>query len=1203
MLTAVWERSFLAGRRGSCALAMAGAVLLSSSLVAQVDSGSVVGVVRDVSGAVVPNSQITLTSQDTGFTVNTTANSQGEYTFSPVKIGVYTVTVDSSGFSRFEHKNVTVSVQQRVLVDAALAPGQTSQVVTVTGDAPQLQTQDASVGQIIDAKKIVDLPLNGRNFTFLAQLSAGVTQNQADTRGMGATGSFAANGTRPAQNNYLLDGIDNNSNLVDFLNGTSYAVLPPPDAIQEFRIQTSNYSAEIGRAAGAVLNATTKSGSNALHGSAWEFVRNNALDANLYFALPGTPKGHFSQNQFGGTLGGPIIRNHTFLFGDYQGLRNDQAQTVSASVPTALEQSSGFTNFSELLQATTSRDVLGRTFRIGTILDPATTRPVTCGVPDAVTAVTVSCGTSAAGTVIGYARTPFDATNNIIPASRLDPNAMKLLSLFPGPTSSGTLNNYVSSRQGTNTTNSYDVRLDQLFREKDAGFARFSYLRNPQYVPGPFAGIADGGSFAQGTTSSTAYGAVLGETHTFSPTLINEVRAGMNRLEASRLQPNSGVQGIPAQFGIQGVQQSSVNGGLGRYTINSLALGSVSYLPSVEYSTVLQFSDDLTKTMGRSTLKAGYTWQNLRFSVLQPVAARGNFTYNGAFTDIPTQTSGNTGIAQLLLTPTATTVPGGTNLLGGAESVQASNINNTDMKRTYNGAYFQDDYKATQSLTLNFGLRWDWFGPLIERRGQQSNFQPLAGGGANYLFGPAYCNSQFSAAFYAAAIKDKVNIVCSGQAGLQTVQWGNFAPRVGLAFQVSPRLVARAGYGIFYGGFENSSQYTFGAFPNQFALTYTNTTPNQSIVYPDGATGTLENGLSHISLVPSQVSPSGVSVQGEDYHIRTPYNQNYNLSMQYQISQNQSFQLSYVGNVTRHLGVYIAPNRPSQILRPGQNSLSFSPFPDFATGGNYTTFEGMGNYNSLQATYDRRFARGLSVLANFTYSRCMTNGRDFLNATAIGSFRAATLPGFGIAGDYGKCDFDIPRVLHVSGTYELPVGTGRQFMNHSGALVNALLGGWATNWIFVTEDGQPGTIRCSVTTTTTYGCFVNRVSGTNPYAATAVNPAGYSVRNFLNPAAFANAPVATVNGQTDYSPLGGGPSQFRGPAYRRLDFSIFKNFRVSERFTAQFRAEAFNLTNTPNFSNPSTTSLATPASFGQITTLRDGSNGNRQIQLAGKLYF
>ncbi len=1203
MLRSVSAISTLAVKRGVFLLAFATAVLLSPPAVAQVDSGSVVGVVRDASGALIPHAQVTLTGQDTGSVTKVTANGEGEYTFSPVKIGVYTVAVDAPGFGRFEHKNVTVAVQQRVLVEASLAPGEAAQTIVVTDDAPQLQTQDASVGQIVDAKKIVDLPLNGRNFTFLAQLSAGVTQNQADTRGMGATGSFAANGARPAQNNYLLDGIDNNSNLVDFLNGTSYAVLPPPDAIQEFRIQTGNYSAEIGRSAGAVLNASTKSGTNRFHGSAWDFVRNDALDSKLYFTKPGVAKGHFSQQQFGGTFGGPIFRNKTFFFADYQGQRNDQAQTVNATVPTARERSSVYTNFSELLQSTTTKDLLGRTFRIGTIFDPATTRPVVCGVADLPTQLTVGCGSSAAGTVLGYARTPFDTTNNIVPGARLDPNAVKLLNLFPDATSAGTLNNYVSTRQGTNNSNSYDARVDHQFRAGDAAFARFSNLRNPQFIPGPFAGVADGGSFNQGTTSSTAYGVVLAETHTFSSTLINQARLGMNRLESSRLQPNSGTSDIPQSFGIQGVQQSGVNGGLGRYTINSMLLGGVSYLPSVEYSTVLQFSDDLTKTMGRSTIKVGYTLQKLRFSVLQPVAARGNFTFAGAFTDVPTQTSGNTGIAQLLLTPIPTTVAGGTNFLGGAESVQASNINNTDMKRTYNGAYYQQDYKVTPSLTLNAGLRWDLFGPLVERRGQQSNFQPLAGGGANYLFGSAYCNTQFSAAFYAAATKDKVNIVCSQQPGLQTVQWGNFAPRVGLAYQAGSRIALRAGYGIFYGGFENSSQYTFGAFPNQFALTYTNNTPNVPIVYPDGATGTLENGLAHISLTPSQVSPSGVSVQGEDYHIRTPYNQNFNLSAQYQFSTNQTIQVAYVGNVTRHLGVYIAPNRPAQILRPGQNSLAFSPFPDFATGGNYTSFEAHGSYNSLQTTYERRFSGGLSLLANFTYSKCLTNGRDFLNATAIGSFRAATLPGFGIDGDYGLCDYDIPRVGHISGTYELPFGKGRHFLNHSSFLVDSLLGGWDVNGIATVEDGQPGTIRCSITTTTTYGCFVNKVPGVNPYANTLANPTGNRVNNFLNPAAFTNPPVATVNGQNDYSPLGGAPSQFRGPAYRRLDFSVFKNVRIRERFTAEFRAEAFNLTNTPNFSNPSTTSLATPASFGQITTLRDGANGNRQIQLAGKLYF
>ena len=1199
MISGLSKRTYALSWRVFILLSVFSLAFLCQTAAGQVDAGAVVGVVRDSTGASVVKSRVTLTSQESGQVNSTTTNSSGEYTFSPVKGGTYTITVEAAGFSKVEHRNVTVAVQQRVLVDVDLKLGQSSELVTVTGDAPQLQTQDASVGQVIDAKKVVDLPLNGRNFTFLAQLSAGVTQSQNDSRGLGATGSFAANGARPAQNNYLLDGIDNNSNLVDFLNGTAYAVLPPPDAIQEFKIQTSNYSAEIGRSAGAVLNATTKSGTNKIHGSAWDFVRNDALDANNYFAVT---KGHFSQNQFGGTLGGPIRKDRTFIFGDYQGLRNTQAQTLTSSVPTALQAGSGYTNFSDLItqgKGATYTDGLGRVFPVGTIFDPATTRPVICGVPDGPTAAVVPCGSKAAGTQVGFARTPF--AGNVIPANRLDPTGLKLAALYPLANKAGFTGNYVNNVQGTNIADSYDVRADQYFSQKDSAFARFSYLKNPIYVPPPFSGLADGGSFSSGLTNSTTYHAVLNEAHTFSSSLVNEARIGLNRLESSRLQANATTQGIPAQFGIQGITQTPTNGGLPRIVVSNLTpLGGAGYLPSVEYSTVIQFSDDATKTLGRHTMKAGYTFQRLRFSVLQPIASRGNIAFNGGFTDVPTQTGGNTGLAQLVLTPTASTVGGGNNL-GGFETAQLSNIASTDMKRNYDGVYFQDDIKVTPKLTVNVGLRYDFFGPLVERNGRQTNFQPGTNG-ATFLFAQKTCNTPLSAAFSAAAAKDKVAITCTGQPGLQTVQHLNFSPRVGFAYQVTSRVVARAGYGIFFGGFENSSQYTFGDFPFQFALSYASQTPNSPVNFPNGGNSSLATGLTNISVDPALISASGVSVQGEDYHIRTPYNQNFNLSVQYQLSQNQSLQLGYVGNVTRHLGVYIAPNRPSQILVPGQNTLAFSPYPDFASGGNFTSFEASGSYNSLQATYEQRLSHGLSALANFTYSKCMTDGRDFLNAVAIGSFRAATLPGFGISGDYGACDFDIPRVVHVSGTYELPFGRGRMYGAHMGRAADALLGGWSTNLIFTAEDGQPGTIRCSVTTTTTFGCFVNVVPGVNRYTS-APNPAGYTVKNFLNPAAFANAPVATANGQASFAPLGGGPSQYHGPSYVRADFSLFKNFSFAERVTVQLRAEAFNLANTPNFANPTSTSLSNLSTFGQITSLRDGVNGNRQIQFAGKLYF
>ena len=358
---------------------VAGAMFLffgGSVAFAQVDAGSIIGTVTDTSGATIPGAKVTLTNDDTGLVQTTTTGNGGEYIFAPIKIGHYSLAGEFKGFERVAHTNVTVDVQQRVLVDLVLPPGSMTETVLVTQEPPILQTQDASVGQVVEARAVNDLPLNGRNYTFLAQLSAGVTQNQQDTRGLGASGSFAANGLRPAQNNYLLDGLDNNSNLVDFLNGTAYAINPPIDAIQEFKIQTSDYSAELGRSAGAVLNATIKSGTNEFHGNAWEFLRNDKLDAaNFFENANNIKKGEYRQNQFGGTIGGPIRKNKMFIFGDYQGTRIRQAIPYVATVPTTLMRSSRFTNLSELLtQGGSQTDILGRTTALGQVFDPSTTR-------------------------------------------------------------------------------------------------------------------------------------------------------------------------------------------------------------------------------------------------------------------------------------------------------------------------------------------------------------------------------------------------------------------------------------------------------------------------------------------------------------------------------------------------------------------------------------------------------------------------------------------------------------------------------------------------------------------------------------------------------------------------------------------------------------------------------------------------------------
>src|SRR5580700_1006353 len=836
----------------------------------QVDTGAISGTVKDASGGVMPGVTVTLTNEDSGQSLSTTSGSAGQYTFSPVKIGHYSVSAETSGFQKVRQKNVTVDVQQKVVVDFTLPVGQPSETVIVDAAPPALQTQEASVGQVVEARSVNDLPLNGRNFTFLAQLAAGVTQDQEDTRGLGASGSFSANGERPAQNNYLLDGIDNNSNLVDFLNGTAYAVRPPVDAIEEFKIQTDNYSAEFGRSAGAILNATLKSGTNQFHGNAWEFLRNDDLDAaNFFENSGGIPKGEYRQNQFGATIGGPIKKEKTFFFMDYEGTRIRQAVPYVSTVPTALERSSGYTNLSELLgQGGTRSDVLGRTYALGQVFDPSTTRPVTCGVADPVSGITVPCGSNPAGTQLGFVREAFPG--NIIPAGRLDANAIKLLNLYPAPTSGGLFNNFASNPALANNVDQFDVRVDHSFSQKDNIFGRLSFVENPTFIPGPFGGIADGGSFSSGDQLAKSWNSVLSETHAFSPTLINEARAGYNRIASSRLQPNANTTGIPAQFGIQGIPQADSNGGLGTFFITGLnQLGSNQFLPSIELSTTSQVTDNLTKSMGRHTIKVGFQYQRLGFNILQPPSGRGAWSYTGVYSEIPSTTGGNTGLAQLLLTPIAGTVAGAADFVGGADQVQASNIALTSMKRNYYAGYGQDDIKVTSKLTVNLGLRYEYFGELTENYGAQSNFVPSAtagaGGTSTFYLTNKRCNTPFSADFTAALATDNIALQCTGQAGLGNAQKTNFAPRVGFAYQIKPKLVVRGGYGIFYGGFENSALLTYNDFPFQFNLDYPNQVPNAPITFADGAIGTFENGLAHIPLTSAAVEPGGVAFIGEDF--------------------------------------------------------------------------------------------------------------------------------------------------------------------------------------------------------------------------------------------------------------------------------------------------------------------------------------------------
>src|SRR5579871_2129702 len=366
----------------------------ASPLSAQVDEGAITGTVTDTTGAVVPGATVTLLNVDQGITLDTKTTGSGAYTFSPVRIGHYTITATAQNFAKTTQSNLVVNVAQTLQVNLQMKLGAATETVEVNTAPPLLQTEEASTGQVISQQQVNSLPLNGRNFTFLAQLGAGMQTPQADTRGNAASGAFSANGLRPAQNNYLLDGIDNNSNAVDFLNGTNFVILPPVDAIQELKVQTGNFSAELGRSAGAVLNATIKSGTNSIHGAAWEFFRNNVLDARDWFEKNSTSPitSELRLNQFGASIGGPIIKNKLFYFGDYEGYRRVQGNTSGhLTVPNAQERRSGSTNLTTLLLANASStpkiDQLGRSIPVGAVRDPAATRGVGGGQNDSVSGV------------------------------------------------------------------------------------------------------------------------------------------------------------------------------------------------------------------------------------------------------------------------------------------------------------------------------------------------------------------------------------------------------------------------------------------------------------------------------------------------------------------------------------------------------------------------------------------------------------------------------------------------------------------------------------------------------------------------------------------------------------------------------------------------------------------------------------------------
>jgi len=1153
-----------------CVLTLALTALLSAPVYAQVDTGTISGTVKDESGGVLPGATVTITHEGQALTLTSVTRGDGTYIFTPIRTGAYLIEIEFPGFSKGVRRGITVGIQEQVRVDFVLQRGAISEQVLVTADSPVLQTGSGSVGETLKSDTIENLPVNGRDYTVLARLTAGVVPPQPGAR---APLMFAANGVRPAQNNYLLDGIDNNTSNVDFLSGVAYVVKPPIDAVDEIKILTSSFNAEYGRAGGAVLNTTLKSGTNKLRGTIWEFNRNDALNANDYFAKrAGVKKGEFLSNQFGVTAGGPAIGSKTFWFFDYEGSPTKQARTWVRSVPTDLERSSGFTNFADLItlqSGTLGADVLGRSFPRGTIFDPATTRLLQAGQLDPVT------GVVAART--GYVRDAF--AGNLIPASRINPNALKLMQLYPTPNQAGLNNNYVVNRTNTDDTHAFDARVDHNFSSNDRLFVRYSFSNNHKVRPSPFDGDGDGGGFSEGDEKVRVNGFAASHTHVLSSTLINEARFGVGREHTFRLQPNGDdTSNVPGRYGILGIPQLNGNGGLPLLQIGSgnatgsgnlSDLGHASWVVSERFSNTAQFSDNLTKVYKSHAFKGGYMYQYIFFGSTQPPYARGEYNWDGRYTSLVNQTDNSTARAQMLLNQIPSAVPGGVDFIGGLNVLRASPFGSVDAFKTYHGAYGQDSWHASSRLTVNYGVRWDYFSREQELQSEQANMVP--GPPAQYLIPADWKNKPLSPSFVSNLAKDGIELVYTNEfgSGLGPMPKNNFAPRVDAAYEIAPKVVLRSGYGLFYGAFENrggnpSLGYNY---PFQFTLVYqapNDTAPNR---LPDG------------SLVGLDARDRGLTLRGVEFGYKTPRYHSYNVTLQTEVLPEHSLEVGFVGTRGRNLETFTGMNNVQMLLPPGTNPQPYVRWPDFARGSLLVRTVGVSSYDSLQAKFQRRYHRGLQFLLSYTLSDSKTNAGDSLSGGGVGGLRAPDVAGWNLANDIGLSGFHTKQAFVFSGNYDLP-GKG------------SILGGWRTNWVFSMYSGQAQTINCSVASGSGTGCYALVVG--DPYAGS------HNVDQFYNPAAFADPkPVATI-GQTDFSPLGGTRSQVTGPPMRQLDMGVARQLRIQGDRQFEIRVEVFNVTNTAAFNLPGSLNFLDARNFASITTMR---NTPRQVQLGAKLYW
>jgi hypothetical protein len=1070
---------------------MLGILLLTATVQAQVSTADILGTAFDPTGAVVVRVKVTVTNVSTRITRVATSNETGNFLITALPVGHYSVKAESTGFKTYGIADVALAEGDRARIDLQMEVGQVSDSVNVAAQTPALQADSSSLGTLINSKAVQDLPLNGRNFIRLAQLSAGVNEdgdnslqsgNRPDDRRNST--AVAVNGQHGYNNNFMIDGLDDNERYIGTI-----VLKPPMDALAEFKLLTNAYAAELGRTAGGVINLVTKSGTDSFHGSFFEFFRNEKMDAKNFFAGPG-PTPSFKQNQFGGSLGGPIRKGNTFFFGDYEGLRLRQGITFTSSVPTLAMRQGNFAG-------------------LAAIYDP-------------------------------FTRNPYP--NNQIPVNAMDPAAVKIANLYPAPQTGGLVNNYTLSPNKQDREDKFDARVDHQFGTQNSLFGRYSFNDGNIYTPGalPAAGdiqaVGVNGGFP-GPAQIRAQQAGINWVHTFSPTLILEERFGYSRFANHVLPPNYG-HNVMTELGVPGINIDADSSGMSTISVSGFqTLGDSGSIPIIDYNNIYQYATAMTKSYGSHTFKWGANIVNRRMMQFQSGSAKGGFNFDSTSTSNGAGSGGNAVASLLTGYPTSTS--------------RSKTLYWPDLRSTEFGFFVQDDWRVSRSLTLNLGMRYDIITPLEEAHGQG-------------------CNLNLTTTDAKIACNNGANSSLTTKSGGVAIAYNHFSPRVGFAATLTPRTILRGGFGIsFFPPVAGNSQ---GMRNGNFVSTLNYTTT------PSAVNNQFSSGLPY-PVPDNPVNPTGgITLNVFSMPNRIPYVEQFNLTFQREIVSGLVWNVSYVGALSRKLAFVAeidqAPPGPGTVqprryyygLLPGVSSIQ-----EMYTGA-------IANYHSLQTSLEHRFSKGFNLQTNYTF------GHVIDDAPCRGGCKSGSTAGpFPLLSanrrlDRGNSDIDLRQRFAVMVSYQPSL-----FKNRKG-VAGVLMNGWQFNAVGAMQTGQTFSIQNS-------SARDNTGSGDRPNLAGDPYSTPQTPNQWFNTAAFAAQPLYTVGNV--------GRNTMFGPPMRSLDFSTFKDFKLKEQTTLQFRAEFFNILNHPNFGQPANSLGA--SNFGVISGT--GNYLPRNIQLALKLAF